>query len=175
MYLLKAAEYLKKKHNTMTVASVTLKDYTVLSTSCKLILEMFVSSRKCQFCGARNAGLSSCAYILVCIFKLYVLNDKSLNPDYFVPFNFLPLIRVWVAGATAWAGKSRHSSPRPHPPTSPGGHQGVAKPAEKCYVSIMALVCPRVSTRMGMPETPPQGDVQEASWPDAWTTSIGSC
>ena len=37
----------------------------------------------------------------------------------------------------------------------------------RCNLSSVSWVCPGVSSRLDMPETPPQGDVQEASRPDA--------
>ena len=89
---------------------------------------------------------------------------------FFVSFHFLPLNRVRVAGARALAGTSRHSSPRLHPPTLPGGHRDVPRPAQRYNLSSMSWVC----SWMGMPKIPPQGDVQEASWADALTTSTDS-
>ena len=44
-----------------------------------------------------------------------------------------------------------------------GGHQDTPKVAERYNLSNLSLVCPRVSSRMGMPKTPPQGYVKEAS------------
>ena len=46
---------------------------------------------------------------------------------------------------------------------SPGGHQDVNKPAEKYNLPSMFSARPGVSSWMGMPEKPPQGDIQEAS------------
>ena len=40
-----------------------------------------------------------------------------------VSCNFLPLLQVWVAEATVWAGRSRWFSPRLRSPTPPGEHQ----------------------------------------------------
>ena len=53
-----------------------------------------------------------------------------------------------------------------------GRQQDVPEPAERYNLSSVSLVCPRVSSRMDMPETPPQGDVLEASWPDAWSLRL---
>ena len=46
---------------------------------------------------------------------------------------------------------------------SSGGHQDIPKPAERYNLSSVSLVCPGVSSQMDMPETPPQGEVLEAS------------
>ena len=52
--------------------------------------------------------------------------------------------------------------------------QDVPKPAERSNLTSVSLLYPGVSSRMGMPGTSPQGDAQEASWPDTQTTSTGS-
>ena len=52
----------------------------------------------------------------------------------------MPLIWVWVAGATVWEGWSRHSVSQPLPPTLPGEHQDIPKLAEAR--EIISLACP---------------------------------
>ena len=56
-----------------------------------------------------------------------------------------------------------------------GGHQNVPKPAKRYNFSSMSLICPRVSSQMGMLQTPPKGNVQEESISvDNWTSSTVS-
>uniref|UniRef100_A0A8C6LZD7 Basic leucine zipper ATF-like transcription factor 2 n=1 Tax=Nothobranchius furzeri TaxID=105023 RepID=A0A8C6LZD7_NOTFU len=60
-------------------------------------------------------------------------------------------------------GSCRPSSPRPPPPAPPAGPQGVPGPDWRCNLSNVSWVDPGASCRQDMPETPPQGGVQEAS------------
>ncbi|KAK3563889.1 hypothetical protein QTP86_004836 [Hemibagrus guttatus] len=53
------------------------------------------------------------------------------------------------------------------PPALPEGPRGVARPAERHSLSSVSWVFPGASSRWGMPGTPPQGDVPEASKTDA--------
>ncbi|KAK3557387.1 hypothetical protein QTP70_026534 [Hemibagrus guttatus] len=57
------------------------------------------------------------------------------------------------------------------PPALPEGPRGVPRPAERHSLSSVSWVFPGVSSRWGMPRTPPQGDVPEASETDARATS----
>lgn len=48
------------------------------------------------------------------------------------------------------------------------------RPDEKCHFREVFCVSLRVSSRVDMPQTPPQEAIQEASCPDAQETSTGS-
>lgn len=49
------------------------------------------------------------------------------------------------------------------------------KPDDICSLSSVFWVCLVVFSQFNMPETPPTRGVQEASCPDAWTSSTDSC
>ncbi|KAK3549455.1 hypothetical protein QTP86_001458 [Hemibagrus guttatus] len=57
------------------------------------------------------------------------------------------------------------------PPALAEGPRGVPRPAKRHSLSSMSWVFPGASSRWGMPGTPPQGDVPEASETDARATS----
>ncbi|KAK3574648.1 hypothetical protein QTP86_011561 [Hemibagrus guttatus] len=57
------------------------------------------------------------------------------------------------------------------PPALPEGPRGVPRPAERHSLSSVSWVFPGASSRWGMPGTPLQGDVPEASETDARATS----
>lgn len=86
-----------------------------------------------------------------------VLKEKQHITDSFL-FRLHPLYHNWVVRAAILVGKPRPSSPRPFPTASQGWYWDV-------------LV---VFSWMDMPETPPEGDIWKASWPDARTTSDDS-
>lgn len=45
--------------------------------------------------------------------------------------------------------------------------QGITTPDKKYYLSWVLWLCLGVSSQLKMPETPPQGHIHEAYWPDA--------
>ncbi|KAK3532182.1 hypothetical protein QTP86_009254 [Hemibagrus guttatus] len=57
------------------------------------------------------------------------------------------------------------------PPALPEGPRGVPRPAERHSLSSVSWVFPGASSQWGMPRTPLQGDVPEASKTDARATS----
>ncbi|KAK3510336.1 hypothetical protein QTP70_002593 [Hemibagrus guttatus] len=57
------------------------------------------------------------------------------------------------------------------PPALPDGPRGFPRPAERHSLSSMSWVFPGASSQWGMPGTPLQGDVTEASETDARATS----
>ncbi|KAK3531229.1 hypothetical protein QTP70_015226, partial [Hemibagrus guttatus] len=67
--------------------------------------------------------------------------------------------------------KRQESELEPLPPALPEGPQGVPRPAERHSLSSVSWVFSGASSRWGMPGTPLQGDVLEASETDARATS----
>uniref|UniRef100_A0A3B3SH27 Septin 10 n=1 Tax=Paramormyrops kingsleyae TaxID=1676925 RepID=A0A3B3SH27_9TELE len=76
----------------------------------------------------------------------------SIHPS----IHSLPLIQVSVTG-----GAGQTASPQPPPPAPLGEYQGSPRLVQRCNLSMMSWVCPRVSSLLDMPETPPQGGIHD--------------
>lgn len=70
------------------------------------------------------------------------------------------------------AGSPRNFSHQTFPPAPVGEIQGIPWAAERSNLYSISQVCPGVSSQMDMPETPPQGGIQELSRPDAIMTPL---
>lgn len=69
----------------------------------------------------------------------------------------------------SWVAAQQGAPETPFPPAPLGESQGIPRPAERSSLYCISQVCPRGSSRMDMPKTPPRGGVQELSRTDATT------
>uniref|UniRef100_A0A669DG30 Voltage-dependent N-type calcium channel subunit alpha n=1 Tax=Oreochromis niloticus TaxID=8128 RepID=A0A669DG30_ORENI len=97
--------------------------------------------------------------------KCAIIPGPSACPSIRQSIYFLPLIRDCPGSRMP-----RYPSPQAPPPAYPGKHQDVSRPAKRWNLSSVSWFCPQWDVPE---ETHPEG-TQEASLPDAQTTSTGS-